>query len=275
MSKNNLVYFLLLLVCLSSCKTAREISTANSRKEDCSRFVYCPVTLVLLQGDTIRGRFTWSLGNLYQVHENNDSNINRTGKENAAKDAYYPVSNWYKRFTPEDISRYTVNGNTLETVTLVADKNGNNRPWNNNNVFYLQRFSPDSSQIQLYVTFTPRSHGDTPNNFGWADLLGEIVSGMVSPGYYTYFIHFPGDTAHQVWVADQSPIGFAAKRKMAELFSTCPDLRSRAEQINASPDRQDLIHAMLSKEELKYPKTTAAILAIFKKYDDWIYRNRN
>jgi hypothetical protein len=268
------VYLLLLLLCFSGCKTVREIDTVNSRKEDCSRFVYCPATLVLLKGDTIRGRFTVASGIFYQSHENNDSNINRSGKENATKDRYYPVSTWYKRITPEEIHSYTVNGRTFETVLPVADKNGNVRPWNSNYIFYLQRLTPDSSHIKLYFSFTPHSHGDT-EHFGWVDLLGEIVMDMVAPGYYTYYIHFPGETPHTVWAAEQSPIGFVTKRKMAELFSTCPELRSLAEKIKESSGTEDLIHAMLSKEELKYPKTIPAILAIFKKYDDCCYHNKN
>lgn len=264
---------MLALLCFSNCTTVREISTANSRKEDCSNFVCCPVTLVLLKGDTIHGRFTWSLGNLYQVHENNDSNINRTGNENTAKDAWYPVSTWYKRFTPEEINRYTVNGNTMETVTLVTDKNGTAGPWSNNNIVYLQRSGPDSSQFRLYVSFTARSHGDAQSgSFGLADVLADIAWDMISPGYYTYYIHFPGDTARKVWPANQSPAGFAAKRKMADLLNTCPELQSVAKQIYESPRSKDLIHAMLSKEELKYPKTIPSLLAIFKKYDDWFYR---
>jgi hypothetical protein len=274
MRKNSVVYLLWMLLCFSGCKTTREIDTVNARKEDCSRFVYCPVTLVLLQGDTIRGRFTTASGIFYQVHENNDSNINRTGKENTLKDRYYPVSTWFKRFTPEEINTFTVNGRTLETVILVADKNGNDMPWNSYYIFYLPRLTPDSSQIQLYISFTPHSHGDSKAS-GWGDFFGGIVMDMVAPGYYTYYIHFPGETPHKVWVADQSSIGLAAKTKMAELFSTCPELRSLAEQIKESSGKADLIHAMLSREELKYPKTIPAILAIFKKYDDCCYRNKN
>lgn len=260
-----------MLLCFSGCKTTQEIDTVNSRKEDSGRFVYFPATLVLLQGDTIRGRFTMSSGIFYQVHENNDSNINRSGKENSAKDRYYPISTWYKRFTPEEINSYTVNGETFETVIIVADKNGNDRPWNSNNIFYLQRLSPNSSKIQLYLSFTPHSHEDGQQS-GWGNFFGEIIRDMLAPGYYTYYIHFPGETPHKVWTADQSSIGFAAKRKMAELFSTCPELEPLTEQIKGSSNNKDLIHAMLSKEELKYPKTIPAILAIFKKYDDCFHR---
>ena len=274
MKKKTVVYFLLMLVYISGCKTIREIDTFNSRKEDCSRFVYCNATLVLLNGDTIRGRFTYSSGILYQVHEINDSNINRYGKENEEKGRYYPVSSWYKRYVPEEIHSYSVNGRTLETVILAADKNGNDRPWINYYIIYLPRLTPDSSQIQLYVSFTPRYHVDATNN-GLIDLLGEIVMDMATPGYYNYYFHFPGDTPHKIWPAEQSPIGFAAKARMAELFSTCPELQSLAGQIRESPPKQDLIHAMLSKEELKYPKTVPAILAILKKYDDCCCRNKN
>lgn len=245
----------------------------NSRKEDCSRFVYCPATFVLLQGDTIRGRFTFVSGIFYQVHENNDSNINRTGKENGEKNSYYPVSGWYKRFTAEEIASYTVSGQTYESIIHVADKNGNDMPWNNKNVFFLQRLSPDSSLIKLYYSYTPHSRGDkTINN--WGDFIGTVISDMLIQGEDTYYIHFPGETPRKVWIANQSDIGLAAKAKIAALFSACPVLDSIAFKIKASSAKQDLIQAMLSKADLKYPKTLPAILAILKKYDDCCYSNK-
>lgn len=274
MKKSSIVYLFPVLVCFSACKTMREAGTAYSRREDCSRFVYCAATLALIQGDTIRGRFTMLSGVFYQIHENNDSNINRTGNENGDKNSYYPVSTWYKRFKLEEINTFSANGQTFQTVVHAPDENGNNLPWNSSHVFYLPKLSPDSAQLQLYRSFTPHSHSEEKVS-GWADLLGEIVSDMLIPGYYTYYIHFPADTFHKVWMIDQSPTGLAAKAKMADLFSTCPELQSLAVQIKESPARQDLIHAMLSREELKYPKTIPAMLAIFKKYDDWVYRGKN
>lgn len=275
MRKNAVVYLLLMLLFFSSCRVLWEADIANSRKEDFrseNGFVNYPATLVLFRGDTIRGRFTLVYKMFYQIHENNDSNINRTGKENGREGDYYPVSTWYKRFTPEEINTYTVRGKTYESVIQVADINGTDSPWKSSLVFYLPRVTPDSSGIQLYLAFYPRTHGET---LDFSDVLADIAWDMIKPGDYTYYFHFPGETPRKVWAADLTPRGLATKTKMAELFSTCPELRSLAAQIKQSPNRKNLIQAIMNKEELNYSKTLPAILAILKKYDECSYRSKN
>ena len=260
---------------MGSCRTVKETETSLSRKEHHYSGLYdlvnYPATLVLTGGDTIRARFTFSLNTFYQVHENNDSNINRTGKENEREGAYYPVSTWYKCFSARAIKNVTVNGESFESVFTPKVENGNDSSEENQQFFFLRRISPDSSQVQLYFTYTPRTHGET-HDIG--DVLANIAWDAITPELNTYYIHFPGDPARKVRCANQTPAGLAAKAKIAELFSTCPELQPLAEQIKASSDKEDLTHALLSKEQLKYAKTNAAMLEVLKKYDDCYYRNK-
>ncbi|HVT84102.1 MAG TPA: hypothetical protein VHD35_02825 [Chitinophagaceae bacterium] len=187
-----------------------------------------PLTILDKNGDTIQGRFVKSGDHYYMIHDSKDSNnqIESRGLFNGK--LYY-----YRKFSVHEIRGYIDDGRKYEPVYItVMKREATYEPEKKQLPVFMQRLTPDSSYLQLYLHLVP----DTGRGL-LSQLLFHADTTIDHYDYYIqYYLHFPDEPQKVAWslmytVRENRRL----REKLVESFSNCPALSETVTAMKALP----------------------------------------
>ncbi len=257
----------------TGCSTQKSVQDASvtTMFYDPYRFNYYPAGLILLNGDTINGRFTKSGTLFLLIHENKDSNYNVEKRRNwATLPSYY-----YKKFPADSLKAYIVNDHCYEPVIITNKQTDNARlPANSSRYLsFMERFTRDSSSLRLYRYMIKREIRE-PEKTILAELIMSILSGhgdtTISGGDYdfAYYLHFPGEHPLLVWNLDNVSISSRLKEMFVAIAVDCSALAETARQLQQTDRHREIIRALVRPDTIIKTSGLKALSERLEKYDE-------
>lgn len=216
------------------------------------------MTLIDKHGDTVQGRFAKFGDQYYMIHPNKDSNYRDTYIHYGMNTPIY----YYKTFSEHDIQGYIHGGQRYEPVYITYKKTAPDYvPGKNQDPVFMQRITPDSASMQLYLHLVP----DTGRGLIWQLIFPADTSVDHYSYMKEYYLHFPDEPPRVAWyLLSTVRQNKQLREKLVETFGTCSALAQTVQSMKALPGGGYVIKVMAMPDSTI---TSSGIHAVLERID--------